>query len=91
MCIKATDFVELNEREDFKTSPSSEWSLRHIAFPWFIWPKSERGRSGSMSAGSETILVPCTRMGIVAKPSRVGAIDTALRQIRLNPIARATK
>jgi hypothetical protein len=44
MCIKATDFVELNEREDFKTSPSSEWSLRHIAFPWFIWPKSDGGR-----------------------------------------------
>jgi hypothetical protein len=42
MCIKATDFVELNEREDFKTSPSSEWSLRHIAFPWFIWPKATR-------------------------------------------------
>jgi hypothetical protein len=91
MCIKATDFVELNEREDFKTSPSSEWSLRHIAFPWFIWPKSERGRSGSMAVGSakQTILVAL--MGIVAKPSRVGAIDTALRQIRLNPIARATK
>ncbi|WP_287137537.1 hypothetical protein [Mesorhizobium sp.] len=36
VCVNSTKFIEFNEKEDFKTSPPSGLSLRHIAVDWFF-------------------------------------------------------
>ncbi|PWJ93766.1 hypothetical protein C8D77_101446 [Mesorhizobium loti] len=51
MCIKPSDFVELNEREDFKTEPAGGLSLRVRAVPWIsrcgFWPYGLQHSPGS--------------------------------------------
>ncbi|ESZ67501.1 hypothetical protein X727_26140 [Mesorhizobium sp. L103C119B0] len=61
--------------------------LVHLApkAPWQMLTRPHKASPGAMA------LVLCALMGIVAKPSRAGRIDTALCECRLNPIAWATK